>query len=210
MTLRGRPVTLSESDLLDAAREVFLERGLDATTVEIAQRAKISESVIFHRYKTREALVIAVFERQIVMPAAFEALPSLVGKGEIAEHMFQVGTGLIDLMKTALPFMMMAFSSPSKMPHFHERVCTPHPMRLRMVRLLSGYFEAEVRKGRLRTIDPEILARSFLGAVQHYVMSEFIEKSADALPLASPTYLRGVINLFLEGAQPKPSRRGGR
>src|SRR5262249_6361016 len=138
MTLRGRPITLSERDLLDAARQVFLERGLDATTAEIAQRAKISESVIFHRYKTREALAIAVFERQIRMPAAFERLSSVVGKGEIAEHMFEVATSLIDLSKTVLPLMMIAFSSPTKMPHFHERVCRPHPIRLRMIRLLSG------------------------------------------------------------------------
>jgi AcrR family transcriptional regulator len=210
MTLRGRPVTLSETDLLDAARQVFLARGLDATTAEIAQRAHISESVIFHRYKTREALAIAVFERQIVLPAAFEKLASLVGKGEIADHMFQVGAGLIDLTKQLLPLMMMAFSSPTKLPHFHERVCKPHPIRLRMIRLLSGYFEAEVRKGRLRAIDPEILARAFLGAVQHYVMTEFIEQSADPLPLSSATFLRGAVNLLLEGANPKSEPRRGR
>jgi AcrR family transcriptional regulator len=203
MNPRGRPITLSETDLLDAAREVFLERGLDATTVEIAQRAKISESVIFHRYKTREALVIAVFERQIVMPSAFERLAFVVGKGELAEHLFQVGNGMIDLMKTVLPFMMMAFSSPTKMTRFHARVCKPHPIRLRMIRLLSGYFEAEVRNGRLRAIDPEILARAFLGAVQHYVMSEFVEQSSDPLPLSAATYLRGTINVLLEGANAK-------
>ncbi len=207
MNPRGRPVTLSEQDLLDAAREVFLERGLDATTFEIAQRAQISESVIFHRYKTREALAIAVFERQIVMPQAFEDLAAHVGEGEIAQQLFHVGSGMIDLLKTVLPFMMMAFSSPTKMTQFHERVCKPHPIRLRMIRLLSGYFEGEVRKGRLRAIDPEILARTFLGAVQHYVMSEFVEQSADPLPLAATTYLRGAISVLLEGANARPTVR---
>src|SRR5262245_33775114 len=171
MTARGRPITLSETALLDAARQVFLERGLDATTAEIAERAQISESVIFHRYKTREGLAVAVFERQLTMPPAFEKLAALVGRGDIAEHMYEVGQGLIDLMKTVLPLMMMAFSTPTKMPQFHRRVCTPHPIKLRMIRLLSGYFEAEIRLGRLRAVDPEILARTFLGAVQHYVMS---------------------------------------
>jgi AcrR family transcriptional regulator len=212
MNVRGRPVTLTEEDLLDAAREVFLERGLDATTFEIAARAKISESVIFHRYKTREALVIAVFERQIVMPAAFERLAAQVGEGEIADHLFEVGSGMIELMRGVLPFMMMAFSSPTKLTHFHERVCKPHPIRQRMIRLVSGYFEAEVRKGRLRAVDPEILARTFLGAVQHYVMSEFVEQGSD-LPLAATTYLRGVVNVLLEGANATaklPAKRSAR
>jgi AcrR family transcriptional regulator len=209
MRLRGRPITLSETDLLDAARQVFLERGVDATTAEIAQRARISESVIFHRYKTREALAIAVFDREIKLPAAFENLAAAVGKGEIADHLFQLGMSLIDLTKELLPLVMIAFSSPTKMPRFHERVCQPHPIRLRMVRLLSGYFEAETRKRRLRAVDPEILARSFLGAVQHYVMSEFVERSGEALPLAPATFLRGVIDLLLQGANPK-SRRARR
>ncbi len=56
MRTRGRPITLTDDDLLDAARAVFLARGVDATTTEIARRARISESVIFHRYKTKEAL----------------------------------------------------------------------------------------------------------------------------------------------------------
>ena len=68
MRVRGRPITLTDDELLEAARAVFLARGLDATTAEIAKRARISESVIFHRYKTKEALFSAVVERQLVMP----------------------------------------------------------------------------------------------------------------------------------------------
>jgi AcrR family transcriptional regulator len=200
MNPRGRPIAVSEDDLLDVARDVFLKRGLDATTAEIARRARISESVIFYRYKTKEALFIAVFERQIVLPEAFARLPSQVGTGEIAEHLFSVGASLVDLMQTVLPFMMMAFCSPTKLNLFHARARQPHPIRIRMIRLLSGYFEAEVRTGRLRAIDPEILARTFLGGIIQYVMSEHVERVADPLPLAATTFLRGMIDLLLRGA----------
>ncbi len=204
MRTRGRPVTLSEDDLLAAARDVFLERGLDATTVEIAERAGISESVIFHRYKTKEALFLAVFDRELVLPEVFEHLASAVGKGEIAEHLFALGSGVVELSQSVLPFMMMAFSSPTKLHQCHDRMRKPHTIRLKMVRLLSGYFEAEVRLDRLRAVDPEILARTFLGGVQHYVMSDFLERSADGLPLAAGTYLRGLIDILLEGAAALP------
>lgn len=207
MRSRGRPITLSEDDLLDAARDLFLERGLDATTVEIAERAAISESVIFHRYKTKEALFLAVFDRQLVLPAAFERLASLVGKGEIGEHLFAVGSSAIELAQAILPFMMMAFSSPTKLHHCQDRVRRPHPIRLKMIRLLAGYFEAELRLGRLRAVDPEILARTFFGGVQHYVMSEFLERTADPLPLAAGTFLRGMIDILLEGAAARRSTR---
>ena len=200
MAQRGRPVTLSDDDLLATAREVFLERGLDATTSEIAKRVQISESVIFHRYKTKEALMLAVLEREMVVPPEVAGLPALVGKGEIADHLFQMGMALIEMMKTVHPLLMMAFSSPMRLNELHDRVSRAHPL-VRLVKLFTGYFEAESRLGRLRPLDAEILARTFLGSVKEFTVSQFFEHIAQALPMAPATYLRGMINLLLEGAK---------
>src|SRR3954467_9416148 len=114
MQPRGRPLSLSDDALLDVARDVFLERGLEATTSDIAKRARISESVIFYRYKTKEALFSAVFERQLVLPAGFAKLLWRAGVGEIADNLFDAGMALVELSQRVLPFMMMAFVSPTK------------------------------------------------------------------------------------------------
>jgi AcrR family transcriptional regulator len=205
MRTRGRPLTLTDDELLDAARAVFLARGLDATTTEIAKRARISESVIFHRYKTKEALFAAVFERQIVMPPAIARLPSIVGQGEIADNLFDAGLGLVEMMEQVLPFMMMALSS-TKMNVCSKLVREPHPLKRQMLGVLSGYFQGEARAGRLRTIKGEILASTFNGAIMQYVMSEHFERSAD--PMGIPVFLRGMIDLLLRGARAeKPARR---
>src|SRR5262245_57236636 len=105
MRQRGRPITLTDDQLLDVARDVYLARGIEATTSEIAKRARISESVIFHRYKTKEALFTAVFERQIFMPPAFARLPALVGRGEIADNLFDAGMGMAEMTQSVLPFL---------------------------------------------------------------------------------------------------------
>ncbi len=198
MRARGRPLTLSDDQLLDAARDVFLARGLDATTAEIAQRARISESVIFYRYKSKEALFIAVFERELVLPRALEELGQAVGRGAVAERLYDVAVAFLDLTESVLPFLMMAFSSSGKIISEHLR--RPHPMRRRAVRLLAGYFEAEARRGRIGAADPEILARLFLGGVSQYVMAEYFEGAGDKLPLPRTTYLRGMIDVLLHGA----------
>src|SRR5437773_5345651 len=78
MRVRGRPTTVSDDQLLDAARDVFLARGLDATAAEIAARAGISESLVFYRYKTKEALFLAVVDRQIVLPEVLQTLDARV------------------------------------------------------------------------------------------------------------------------------------
>src|SRR4051812_27181413 len=157
MQTRGRPITLSDEELLDIARDVFLERGLEATTSYIAKRARISESVIFYRYKTKEALFSAVFERQLAMPPEFAKLAWRAGVGEISDHLFDAGISLVELSKRVLPFMMMAFSSPTKLNVLAKHARDPHPMRRQMIGLLSGYFEAEMQARRLKPGRPETL-----------------------------------------------------
>jgi AcrR family transcriptional regulator len=47
--------------VLDAARKVFAEQGLDASTNEVARRAGVGVATLFRRFPTRDDLVGAVF-----------------------------------------------------------------------------------------------------------------------------------------------------
>jgi AcrR family transcriptional regulator len=51
--------------LVAAAREVFAERGVDASLEEIARRAGVGVGTLYRHFATRDALVEAVFERRI-------------------------------------------------------------------------------------------------------------------------------------------------
>jgi AcrR family transcriptional regulator len=48
--------------ILEAARAVFAERGLDVGVEEIARRAGVGKATFFRRFPTKEALILAVFE----------------------------------------------------------------------------------------------------------------------------------------------------
>ena len=69
---RGRPRSIDSEQLLTVAREVFLERGIRATTLEVAVRAGVSEGALFHRFKNKEGLFRAAME----LPA--EQVPELL------------------------------------------------------------------------------------------------------------------------------------
>jgi AcrR family transcriptional regulator len=56
--------------ILDAAAEVFAERGLDASTAEIARRAGVGEATLFRRFPTKDDLVCAILQRQMEEVAA--------------------------------------------------------------------------------------------------------------------------------------------
>ncbi len=55
----GRNKTISDDELLDVARDTFVEQGFAASTKEIARRAGVSEGLIFQRFQTKEDLFFA-------------------------------------------------------------------------------------------------------------------------------------------------------
>jgi AcrR family transcriptional regulator len=64
--------------VLDAAAEVFSERGPDASIDEIARRAGVGHATVFRRFPTKDALIVAVVQARIDEIAGFarEALVS--------------------------------------------------------------------------------------------------------------------------------------
>jgi AcrR family transcriptional regulator len=51
--------------ILDAAREVFAEQGLDATAGDVAARAGVGTATVFRRFPTKDDLIAAVVEQRV-------------------------------------------------------------------------------------------------------------------------------------------------
>ena len=51
--------------IIAAAIEVFAERGLEASTAEIAQRAGVGEATLFRRFPSKDDLIQAIVETQM-------------------------------------------------------------------------------------------------------------------------------------------------
>jgi AcrR family transcriptional regulator len=199
----ARPVTIKDETILEAARAVFLERGILGTTAEVAERAGVSEGTVFNRFKTKLELFHAAMRPQLEEPGWLRTLGSRVGKGDLRQNLVELGGEIIAFFRTVLPFMMMSWSNPSGVPaHF----LGPNPPPIRGLKLLTGYFEAEMRARRLRRHDPEVVARTFVGALQNYVFFEILLKANEELPLAEEVFLRGLVNLLWNGAAPRPER----
>jgi hypothetical protein len=128
-----------------------------------------------------------------------------VGRGEIADHLFEIGTAMVEDAKKAMPLFiaarMMAAASTGKLEDLQQKMKRPHPSQVKALKLFAGYFEAEMDKGRLRRVDSEILARAFIGSVVQHVMQQFWGGGQDpaGLPLSTPMFLRGLIDILLHG-----------
>jgi AcrR family transcriptional regulator len=194
----ARPVLIKDETILVAAREVFLERGIRATTAEVALRAGVSEGSVFKRFKSKFELFRSAMFDAHEEPAWLRDLPERVGKGEVREQLIDLGLEIIEFFRAIMPLIMMSWSNPSP-DGLPMLLAGPDPPPVRAVRRMSGYFEAEMQAGRVRRFDAEVVARAFLGALNQYVFSEILLKDLGNLPLPPETYVRGLVQLLFTG-----------
>lgn len=198
---RGRPPVISSEKLLEVAREVFLERGMRATTSEVAERAGVSEGTVFHRFKSK---VVLFREAMHFDP---DQLPQLMGNAidgieqmEIREALIKLATGLLDVGRVAMPLMMMTWSNPDDcgLPDEKKRAGYRE-----VVKRFAGFFEQKMNEGKLRRMDAEIFTRAFMGSIHHYCMTELTQQNTGEFALPEGMFVRGLVDLLLTGAAPQ-------
>ena len=199
----ARPASISREQILEAARAVFLNEGVSASTARIAKAAGVSEGSIFKRFATKEELF-----REALGISNLRIGPEigeLLAEGTLEEGLEKVGLRLVRMFRELLPRMMMLWANHSGDPRdFFERLrCTEgdQPLPLLVLRALSAQLEQQQRQGRLRDIDPEIMARTMVGSIHNFVFHELVGLN-ERQPLAAASFVRGVVDLLLRGASP--------
>jgi AcrR family transcriptional regulator len=197
----ARPPTIKDDDILRAAREVFLEQGIRATTAQVARRAGIAEGSIFYRFKTKADLFQAAMRPHVEDPPFLAKLPARVGNGDLRESLVETGLEILEFLRGIFPLIMMSWSNPgpSGLPALLD---VPNPPPLRVLKRVAGYFEAEMRAGRLARREPEVAARMFLGSLANYVLFEILFRAQEELPLPPGTFVRSLVEILLGGLAP--------
>jgi AcrR family transcriptional regulator len=204
----ARPVTICDEELLRAAREVFLSRGIKGTTAEIAERAGVSEGSLFRRYRSKLELLQAALSAENTRSPWDEALLHGPPSEDVAATLQTVCLQSVEFYRRMMPLWAMAWSNPGPDGGLPAMLSEPSPPPLRSVKLLSGYLEAQMRKGRLRRHDPEVVARTLLGSLVHLPMFELFMRSSDVLPMPAETFVRGLLRMLFVGLTPEGAPGG--
>jgi AcrR family transcriptional regulator len=87
--------------LLDAAAELFAERGLHgATLADVARRAGMTTGAIYGNFRNKEELFLAIFERDFEVTAGLQEGPGF-RHADFRELMRLIGEAVIAFMPTA-------------------------------------------------------------------------------------------------------------
>ena len=163
----ARITGISDAHILDAAREVFLAEGFEASTVEIARRAGVSHGALFKHFPTKDELFQAALDFP-PDPEWVAGLATRAGQGDIQESLEllvqQIIIALVEIMPRIVALRARGYSLMA--PH----LTSPDSPPARFVRLFTAYLQEEMRLGRARGCDPEILAHALLGPATNYVM----------------------------------------
>jgi AcrR family transcriptional regulator len=188
----ARPPSISNRQILDAARAVFLASGLQkASTAEIARRAGVSEGSIFNRFATKDALFRAAMDEA---QSPVLTVSRFVGAGDVRKNLITITVESIHFLGQLLPKLMLRWSTRSL-------ACgakvSNRPREI--LRALTSFFEQERALARV-ACDPEIAARIFMGAVWNYC---FLQTVAADRSMSPQTFARRLVAALWQGIAPR-------
>lgn len=164
---RGRPRDPAKDQaILDAAVELFMERGFEATSMEaIAERAGVSKVTLYARFRDKDALFTAAVQSKcesFLGADLFEEQPSR----DVGQALAAIARQFLRLVSDpeAVAMLVLINREGERAPQLPRLFFEAAVLRLK--RHLESYLERETAKGRLFVQDASAATWRFLGAVK--------------------------------------------
>jgi AcrR family transcriptional regulator len=200
LIIMARPISITEDQILDAAREIFLEKGFNVSTAEIAKRAGVSEGSLFNRFATKEDLFFAAIGIPAEVPW-FATIDRISGTGDVRENLIDLYVEIVENLRQILPRLTLFWASklppPIDFPHIDE----PPPVRIQ--RRLTEFFAQEMKLGRIRKCDPKLVAAVYLGGIHHITL---VEMMGHQEPIPARRYAEEIMDLLWKALAPERIR----
>ena len=196
-------------EVLDAALEMFLEKGFAAAKVEdVARRAGISKGLVYLYFPSKDALLEAIVHRAI-SPVADSALAQLAEvEGDPRVALKQVIGGLMasmrDPQRMAVPKLVLreAWQFPRVADMYRREVLD------RAIPAVSALLQRGMDQGYLRKLDAELTVRSIVGPIALHLMLAEVFDIAPRDGLAFERFMDNHLAILFDGLSAHPMEHG--
>jgi AcrR family transcriptional regulator len=196
----ARTPKITNEAILAAAQQLFLEQGERASTLEIANKAGISEASIFKRFATKQALFLAAIGIHET-PAWVKTLPRRQPTSEIRSELTELCREMMAFYQEVLPrVLMLMVKNNSPLPP----LLPPPPIR--DTHLLTGFLEKAIAQGYIQSSSASTLAQTIVGAIVNYVITTTISKTipiALSQQLDPDAFVESLIETLWKGIAPQ-------
>jgi len=168
----GRHKIIRDEQLLQYAREVFLESGAFGSTKEIARRAGVSEATLYQRYPTKAALFLAAMvPEQVDIDVVIH---SFTKETDARLVLTEIGQRILAYFRTLIPVIMHLITNPSismadVTSHFKSM-----PSQA-LAEALAAHMEEASSRGVVKVDNPLAAASLFVSAVHSLAVFELME-----------------------------------
>lgn len=189
-----RNKTITDDEILNVARTLFLKEGVNASTRDIAKQAGISEAVIYQRFGTKKDFFFTAMK---LPEARLDAIFCIqTGKGEVVENLKSVSLQIVDYFREVMPVFLTLISHPSfNMQTFLERHSVP---AMQLSEKLVNYLASEAKIGRVCSRNITIATNVLLSHLHNITLYETIGACSDKVESA----VTDAITVLWEGLAP--------
>jgi len=185
-----------ERTLVNTAREIFIEKGVGATTIdEIARRARMSKTTIYRRYDNKQALLEAVINEEATVIAAslqnyeLDTNAPTESLRKAADAIYEVATTRRNIEVRRL-MVAQARRYPGLCENARKKLAEATAGRL------VPFLEALMKKGLMRKLDARKAATTFALVVSGGMRPLFINELD---PQEEQRQMKLDMELFLAG-----------
>ncbi|MEX1366161.1 MAG: TetR/AcrR family transcriptional regulator [Nannocystaceae bacterium] len=187
-----RPQQITDAQITDAARAVFLEHGPGASVRLVARRLGVSHAAVLQRAGSKTALL-----RRALRPGAPEVAEALARGPDpdrpIDEQLIEHLLSAHDFLQQLVPSLVVLRAAGHDFEH-EERVAPPIHLR----RLLAAWLTKARRAGAPRMGRPVALAEALLGALEARCFNGYIGGSS--FVSGSPQrFVRSLVAALVSG-----------
>jgi AcrR family transcriptional regulator len=196
-------------EVLDAALDLFIERGFANTRVEdIAARAGLSKGAVYLYFPSKEAVLEGIVRRAIVPIAAnaVHLVETYAGDPRtiITLVMKTVAGKLTEPRTIAIPKLMMR-----EMVNFPDFAAMYRAEVLdKVIPLITGLLRTGIAEGYLRPVDPELTIRSIIGPIMLHILLDEVFGVRPGDGLALDRLIDNHLTILFDGlSQPQSNKR---
>ena len=168
-TKRSEQAERRRNQLVDAALDLFAERGIEATRIsDIAQRAGVAQGLLYHYFSGKEALLQAIAERHSPLPLIRDILadpPDQPAQATLTD----LAARAHGLMQERRRLIRLALRDILWRPESRAVLLSVRDMALSVV---ARYLQSRIEAGELRPHDTQVVAQTLLSAIIVSVVAE--------------------------------------
>jgi AcrR family transcriptional regulator len=199
----ARPRTVSDEEILDAARAVFLEQGPGASTQLIADQLGVSQAALFKRFGTKKCLMIAALSPPPVPPFALSLATGPEADRDIQEQLREIAANVMQFFTGMVPRLSCLRAAGVPPEELLARFDVPPPMIAHQA--LCAWLSRGMEQDQIRSTEPAPLAYALLGSLHMRVFISHLTRRP-LPPEVLTQYPTDVVDALWDGIKPPESQ----